>query len=43
MVRHHRDVGALYGTALKGEAVANDFMGLSVPRVGTRYGPPDDR
>lgn len=38
MQRHHRGV-----VALDGAAVANDFMGLSVPRVGTRYGPPDDR
>ncbi len=28
MERHHRDVGALHGTASKGAAVANHFMGL---------------
>jgi hypothetical protein len=36
MERHHRDVGALHGTALAGAAVANGFMGSSVPWARTR-------
>jgi hypothetical protein len=43
MERHHRDVGALDGTALAGAAVANHFMGLRATWARTRYGLRDDR